>query len=99
MAGRHAELAQSAHSDSFMQIAGQPTGLTLSNGDAINFQTAVTAINALRDALGGTTSSSVESSLTRSSAPVLFAADASSVAYTRIPRQVGSLFFMCYTVP
>lgn len=79
--------------EQLFQIAGQPTGLTLSNGDAINFQTAVTAINALRDALGGTTSSSVESSLTRSSAPVLFAADASSVAYTRIPRQVLNIVY------
>ena len=86
-----------------VQIASAPTGLTLDNADPISFETAVVAINTLRNALGGTTSSSVENSLTRKptavsgvttadSAPNLFAADANSVAYTRIPRQVGDFF-------
>ena len=48
-----------------MQIASSDTGLYLNTGTAITFETAVTAINALRDALGGTSSSSVESPLTR----------------------------------
>ena len=83
------------------QIAGDPTGLTLSDSTPISFATAVSAINVLRDALGGTRSSSVENSLTRtptavsgvntgSSGPDLFAADANSVAYTRIPRQASA---------
>lgn len=89
----------------FLQIASSDTGLTLNDSTAITFETAVTAINALRDALGGTTSSSVEKGLTRtptsvtgvteaSSGPDLFAADANSVAYTRIPKQVSN----CWTV-
>ena len=84
-----------------MQIAGNPTGLTLNDSTAISFATAVSAINVLRDTLGGTKSSSVDNSLTRTpttvsgvsiadSGPNLFAADANSVAYTRIPKQVLS---------
>lgn len=84
-----------------MQIMSSDTGLTLNNSDPITFDTAVSAINALRDALGGTTSSSVENGLTRvpttvsgvtiatNPGPDLFAADANSVAYTRIPKQVN----------
>ncbi|KAL3152576.1 hypothetical protein ABBQ32_001599 [Trebouxia sp. C0010 RCD-2024] len=79
--------------DQMFQVAGSPTGLTLSNGGAIDFQTAVIAINALRDALGGTSSSTVEAPLTKSTAPDLFAADANSVAYTRIPRQVLNIVY------
>ena len=86
---------------SVMQIAGDATGLTLSDSSAITFATAVSAINVLRDALGGTRSSSVENSLTRnptavtgvtiaSPGPDLFAADANSVAYTRIPGQAST---------
>ena len=82
-----------------LQIASNATGLTLNDGSAITFAAAVVAINALRDALGGTSSSSVENPLTRtptsvsgvtiaSPGPDLFAADANSIAYTRIPRQV-----------
>ncbi len=37
-----------------MQIASSDTGLYLNSGAAITSETAVTAINALRDALGGT---------------------------------------------
>ena len=85
-----------------LQIASSNTGLELSTGDAITFETAVSAINALRDALGGTSSSSVENALTRTPAtvsgvtiaspgPDLFAADANSVSYTRIPKQVITL--------
>ena len=86
---------QLVHSHECAQIAGDPTGLTLNNGNAIDFTTAVTAINKLRDALGGTASSSVENGLTRtptavtgvqiaSPGPNLFASDANSVAFTRI---------------
>ncbi|KAA6428991.1 MAG: hypothetical protein FRX49_01101 [Trebouxia sp. A1-2] len=93
------------------QIASSDTGLYLNSGDAITFETAVTAINALRDALGGTSSSSVESPLTRtptavsgvtiaSPGPDLFAADANSVAFTRIPKQVLDIvYFGSYTTP
>lgn len=93
------------------QIASSDTGLELSTGDAITFETAVSAINALRDALGGTSSSSVENALTRtptavsgvtvaSTGPDLFAADANSVAYTRIPKQVLDIvYFGSYTTP
>lgn len=93
------------------QIASSDTGLYLNSGDAINFETAVTAINALRDALGGTSSSSVESPLTRtptavtgvtitSPGPDLFAADANSVAFTRIPKQVLDIvYFGSYAAP
>ncbi|KAL3142238.1 hypothetical protein ABBQ38_002583 [Trebouxia sp. C0009 RCD-2024] len=79
--------------DQLFQVASQDTGLTLSSGASIDFQTAVTAINALRDALGGTSSSTVEAPLTKSGAPDLFAADANSVAYTRIPRQVLNIVY------
>lgn len=79
-----------------MQIAGSNTGLTLNDNSPITFTAAVTAINALRDVLGGTKSSSVENGLTRTPTPVtgvtstntgpnLFAVDANSVAFTRIP--------------
>lgn len=80
-----------------MQIAGSNTGLTLNDNSPVTFTTAVTAINALRDALGGTKSSSVENGLTRvptavtgvtfatNPGPNLFAVDANSVAFTRIP--------------
>ncbi|DBB05651.1 TPA: hypothetical protein ACH3X1_012267 [Trebouxia sp. C0004] len=90
------------------QIASSYTGLHLSDGTAISFETAVTAINALRDALGGTSSNSVESPLTRTptavagvtTGPDLFAADANSVAYTRIPKQVLDIvYFGSYTSP
>jgi len=37
-----------------VQIASSDTGLYLNSGAAITSETAVTAINALRDALGGT---------------------------------------------
>ena len=47
------------------QIAGDATGLTLSHSTPISFATAVSAINILRDTLGGMWSSSVEDSLTR----------------------------------
>lgn len=80
-------------------MATNATGLTTSSGSAISYETAVAAIAKLRDVLGGTSSSSVENSLTRtptaytssvnSTGPVLFAVNpATAVAYVRSPYQV-----------
>ena len=85
-----------------LQLRDTDTGLTLSDGSAVTYATAVAAIIKLRDTLGLTTSSSVESPLTRtataypnaptdSTEPFLFAADSNAVAYTRTPKQVLSL--------
>ena len=77
------------------------TGLTVDSGQtALDFGTAVIGINKLRDTLGGTTASSVESPLTRttqavggvtatSGAPELFASDSNGVAFSRTPTQVN----------
>ena len=85
-----------------LQTATAATGLTYgtSPGTAIDFSTAVKGITTLRDNLGGTSSSSVENILTRSSTvqgtmttamtdqPDLFAANSNAVAYSRTPIQV-----------
>ena len=83
-----------------LQLRNTDTGLTLSDGSAVTYATAVAAIIKLRDTLGLTTSSSVESPLTRtataypnaptdSTEPFLFAVDSNAVAYTRTPKQVS----------
>ena len=99
------QLAQNKSLNSMLiQIAGDNTGLTLNDNSPITFATAVTAINKLRDALGGTASSSVENALTRtptlvsgvniaSPGPDLFSADANSIAFTRIPVSCVSASF------
>ena len=85
-----------------LQLAGTDTGLLVgaSPGTALDYSTAVKAITTLRDNLGGTSSSSVENILTRSSTvqgtmttamtdqPDLFAADSNAVAFSRTPTQV-----------
>lgn len=84
-----------------LQLRTDATGLTLADGSAITYATAVAAITKLRDTLGLTSSSSVESPLTRtatayanapsgSDQPILFAVDSNAVAYTRTPKQVLS---------
>ena len=93
-----------------LQLRAESTGLTSPQGsiagttNEVSVLQAVNAITALRDSLGGTTSSSVENALTRTTssftgvtggvtdAPDLFAADpTTSVAFTRIPKQVSGL--------
>ena len=79
-------------------MATDPTGLTTSSGGNINFETAVAAIAKLRDVLGGTSSGSVENTLTRSptaytssvnsTGPVLFAVNSAAVSFVRSPYQV-----------
>lgn len=70
-----------------------------SSGADITYGTAVDAIATLRNALGGTASSSVENDLLRTptalvsglnttSQPDLFAVDANAVAFTRTPKEV-----------
>jgi len=85
------------------------TGLTYdtssTTGNAITYTVAADAITALRDALGGTSSKTVENPLTRTetqqgnvgagvTGPDLFAADSNGVAYTRTPSQVKQI--CCY---
>ncbi len=83
-----------------VQLASTATGLETSAGAAITFETAVNAIATLRNTLGGTTSSSVENDLYRTttaytssvnttSQPDLFAVDTNAVAFTRTPKEVG----------
>lgn len=93
-----------------LQLRAESTGLTSPQGSSagttneVTVLQAVNAITALRDSLGGTTSSSVENALTRTTssftgvtgrvddAPDLFAADpTTSVAFTRIPKQVSCI--------
>ena len=82
-----------------LQYSTDTTILTGTSGTAIDVATAVKGITTLRDNLGGTSSSSVENILTRTSAahgtltaatdqPDLFAADSNGVAYSRTPTQV-----------
>ncbi len=84
-----------------LQLAGTATGLTTGTAaDDLTFEEAVSGITILRDKLGGTSSSSVENLLTRSTTvqgtmttavtgqPYFFAADSSAVAYSRTPTQV-----------
>lgn len=84
----------------FLQLASTPTGLMTSDGTNITYATAVTAIADLRNALGGTTSSSVEnfllrtptsytSSVNTTNQPDLFAVDSNAVAFTRTPHEVS----------
>ena len=88
-----------------MQIRTDATGLLKTDASPVSYGDAVSAINTLRDAAGGTTGSSVEKSLTRTPTPVtgvttvnpgptLFAADSNSVAFTRVPKQVTDLLSM-----
>lgn len=90
-----------------LQLATENTGLTLQDGSQITYATAVTAITKLRDTLGLTSSSSVESPLTRtatpyknaptgSDQPFLFAVDSNAVAYTRTPKQVTSHIYFVF---
>lgn len=82
-------------------MVDQPTGLTTSSGGNVTYGAAVAAITKLRDALGGTSSASVENALTRtptaytnsvpSTGPVLFAVNPAGVAYVRSPYQVSEL--------
>ncbi len=84
-----------------LQLAGTNTGLTTgTTATALTYETAVSGITTLRDNLGGTSSSSVENVLTRSTTiqgtmttavtgePDFFAADSNAVAYSRTPTQV-----------
>ncbi len=95
-----------------MQIRSTPiTGLTYdtssTTGNAITYTVAANAITELRDALGGTSSKTVENPLTRTetqqgnvgtgvTGPDLFAADSTGVAYTRTPSQVKQLLLASY---
>ncbi|KAL3132479.1 hypothetical protein ABBQ32_009028 [Trebouxia sp. C0010 RCD-2024] len=72
------------------------TGLSYTNGSGtpqpISFVAAANAIEALRDALGGTTA--------ETPIPSLYAADSSAVAYTRTPSQVLNIvYFGSYQKP
>lgn len=88
-----------------LQEKSTATGLQTNANPAVDITVlqAVNAITTLRDVLGGTTSASVENALTRTTsaftgvtggtagAPDLFAADpTTSVAFTRIPKQVSA---------
>ena len=79
-------------------MAANATGLTLADGTAVPYATAVAGIAKLRDVLGGTSSSSVENNLTRTptpytssvntTGPALFAVNSAAVAFVRSPYQV-----------
>lgn len=76
------------------------TGLTTSDNKPISFASAAAAIAKLRDVLGGTSSASVESPITRTATayttsvnpapdqPDLFAVNSAGVSYVRSPYQV-----------
>lgn len=82
-----------------VQMRDDATGLTTSDGTAISYGSAAAAIAKLRDVLGGTSSASVENSITRTATaytssvttanqPNLFAVNSAGVSFVRSPYQV-----------